>query len=215
MGAVQRLCSRGVLIENGTVSSIGDVENVIDYYLTIPQEEEGLKLENKTNRNGTGEVIVSDIRVLDAETRSEISKIIAGQDIILEVAYKSLKEQANIKDFNLGIGIFDRNGNFMSVLNNQMANSKFENLPASGVVHCYVPKFPLMHGSFDLRTTLFVHKVLTDQVQNALAITVEEGDYYNSGVSNVYSRQGIYIPQSWKFYHKNENRKIKQSANTV
>ncbi len=78
-----------------------------------------------------------------------------------------------------------------------MSNYNFNNINGSGKMYCNIPRFPLMCGMFSLTMTLLVNKQLADQVQNAVMIHVEEGDFYGSGISNAHGRQGVYIEQRW------------------
>jgi hypothetical protein len=83
------------------------------------------------------------------------------------------------------------------VLNSQMASGEFEYLPPEGRVHCHVPRFPLMDGDFFIKVTLQVGGRMADQVENALKISVEPGDFYGTGVHHSGGRQGVYVNQSW------------------
>ena len=196
MVSISYLCTSGILINNGKISYSGKTEEVISRYIENNNTLAGIELADRTDRSGNGDVIVKRISILDGRSKKKIDRIVAGQDVIIEIYYES-RTKDSIKNFNIGLGVFEKNGIFICVLNNMMSNYFFRDLPSTGVVYCKIPRFPLMSGPFSLTVTLQVNNVLVDQVQNAISVLVEEGDYYGSRNSNAFGRQGVYIEQNW------------------
>jgi lipopolysaccharide transport system ATP-binding protein len=59
MGSIQSLCKSGILLDNGSIKSSGDITTVVDKYLHS-QQDDGFYSSNKTN---TGPVFISSIGV--------------------------------------------------------------------------------------------------------------------------------------------------------
>jgi lipopolysaccharide transport system ATP-binding protein len=66
MAAVEKLCGKGILLNQGKIQHIGNQTEVIAKYLTI-NSDSFLLLQNRKDRQGTGEVKVFSIDVKDKE----------------------------------------------------------------------------------------------------------------------------------------------------
>jgi len=66
MSAVATLCKEGILISAGSVEKIGPISEVIDRYLSRASDSpENVDLSNHPQRQGTGEVRISQVGLLD------------------------------------------------------------------------------------------------------------------------------------------------------
>jgi len=196
MSAIQNLCKRCILLEDGKIKMIGETKEVVAEYLDSKTNLLKTPLKHRKDRKGTGDVIVTDIKILDNKTKTPIETVISGQDISLEILYESQLNN-DIDNFNLGLAVFNSYGQLSTILNSQMANKRFKKLPPQGKIYCHIPNFPLMKGLYKIKSTLHINDKLTDQLENAADIQVESGDYYKTGISNDYGHQGVYIQQKW------------------
>ena len=199
MGAIQNLCSKCMLLENGRIKMFDETNKVVTQYLKDNKQEASIDLIDRKERKGSGDVIITQISFLDAETKKLINSVMSGQDITIKVDYET-KNQSITKlskcVFNL---VFKNNyGIFVTGVNSKLADQKFKNLPARGSVYCHVPKLPLLKGSYNMKSSIHVNDTLVDMIEDAVTIDVEHGDYYNSGVTNLYKNiEGVFIPHSW------------------
>jgi lipopolysaccharide transport system ATP-binding protein len=67
LDAVQRLCSRGLLLERGQVAADGPITDVVTRYRTSDTAGEGLGRFNPAARRGTGWAHITDIRLVTPE----------------------------------------------------------------------------------------------------------------------------------------------------
>lgn len=91
---VRTLCDRTILLDRGQVLKEGRPDEVIDYYnaLIAKKENEHLSVEQRRSksgwtitRSGTGQAIVSSLRLLDAHTGQDVAMAIVGQRLRLEL----------------------------------------------------------------------------------------------------------------------------------
>ena len=197
MSSISNLCSSTIIISDGAVDYIGKTQNAINKYLHNIYVETKLLLKHREDRKGSGDVIITDFRIIEMTSKIELNKIMAGQDVIFEISYESTNQIRMIDDINIGISIFDSKGNFVTVLNNKMAGFELINCEKTGKIFCEIKRIPLMSGIFFLNLILQINRKVSDSVENAITIEVEEGDFYGSGISNAYGRQGTYINQLW------------------
>ncbi|MCS7469416.1 ABC transporter ATP-binding protein [Stieleria sp. ICT_E10.1] len=199
MGVVRSLCRSAVYLRDGQVVNVGDAETIVSEYLSdaIPVAQD--RSEWDARRSGSGEVVVTRIRMLENNSKKEVTEVMAGQDVTFEIEYQAKDGVKKVNAFNLGLAIHTADAQFITVLNSEMAHGRSPDLPARGLVRCRVKRFPLMSGNYQLTSTLRIRKSLSDQIQNAMTIQVVPGSFYSSGIQNEHKRQGVYIPQEWIF----------------
>ena len=196
MVAVSALCRRCVYLKAGSIKADGSPDTVIGHYLNDVHSRGGQVLARRTDRVGNGRVTVTDIRWRDAATHQPLVSLISGQAVHLAISYRSSSTK-RIDGFEIGLSFYTHLGQFIMVLNSQMANRAFESLPPAGHVYCHLARFPLMSGRFSVNYHLLVNGQLADHVENALTVTVETGDFFGTGISKALGRQGVYVPQTW------------------
>jgi lipopolysaccharide transport system ATP-binding protein len=198
MAAIGALCHSCIYLDRGKIRRLGSVDSVISEYLSDSKGVEKVSLSERTDRLGDGSVRATGIQFLDTRTRQPVETLVSGQNVYIEVSYKSdNRSHTALKRINIGLGFFTNMGQFLMVLNSEMASHAFEMLPPEGRIYCHVPKFPLMSGVFHIKLTLKVRGMLADQVENASLVNVESGDFFGTGIPNDFQRRGVYVDHSW------------------
>jgi len=196
MGAVQSLCSRGLIIDQGNMILSSDILNAVREYQKRNSSYSEISINHRNDRTGSAECVVTDIKLFDRETKLELSEISSGQSFFFEVFYSSKVE---IQNLTLGLIIKNSSDQFMTVFNNGMIGKIFYDLPKNGSIKCIINRNPLMHGEHIVDFNLFINGKLSDSIISAKKFTVSNADYYESGYPNANGRQGIYIDQDWTF----------------
>lgn len=121
--AIQSICDRAILLNGGHVAMEGEPEAVMDYYNALLSETRNQVIRQepvaggKTRTiSGTGEAVVSEITLLDAEGRP-IEVVDVGQGVSLKVVVHA---NANIERLILGYGIRDRLGQVIYGTNTEL-----------------------------------------------------------------------------------------------
>ncbi len=198
LGAVSGLCSTTMYMDRGQIRRFASTAESVSQYLAESGSGSCQIVGERTDRNpdGTGSVRIRSIRFFSPFTHEPLETLISGQDISIQISYES-KDHLQIRDFNIGLAFYNGVGQFITVLNSQMAAKAFRDLPPDGSVYCNIHRFPLMGGTFHITCTLHINGQLADQVENACRINVETGDFYRTGIPNANGRQGIFVPQEW------------------
>jgi lipopolysaccharide transport system ATP-binding protein len=157
-GAIQSLCNRAILLENGTVIKDGNPEEVFDFYNAIIAEKENSTVEVKQLSNGkaqtssgTGEARVEEIALYNS--KGEVAEVIGvGEQV--ELCIKVKVDQA-LETLVLGYGIKDRLGQVMYGTNTWHTDQVIEN-PQSGDEYLFKIAFPANFGigSYSVQTAL-------------------------------------------------------------
>lgn len=156
--AIQSICDRAILLNEGKIARIGNPEAIMDYYNAMLAEKQNQSIQQeeqpggKTSTvSGTGEATVIEIALLDEEGNS-IEIVDVGQLVMLKIR---VKINASIERLVLGYSIKDRLGQFMYGTNTDLKKLPLENLH-SGEIVTYCIKFHanLGAGSYSVQTAL-------------------------------------------------------------
>lgn len=113
---VKTLCDRAILLEKGRVIKDGNPDEVVDYYnaLIARKENEKLSVEQRRNksgwvvtRSGSGQAKIIELRLVDAETGTDVVMARVGQRLRLELEANANED---IPSLVLGFMIRDKQG---------------------------------------------------------------------------------------------------------
>ncbi|WP_018231902.1 ABC transporter ATP-binding protein [Thioalkalivibrio thiocyanodenitrificans] len=156
--AIQSLCDRAILLEDGFVIRDGNPEEVMDFYNAIIAEKENATVEVKRledgraqTTSGTGEAAVEDIALIDASGR-RVECIDVGAPVTLRVVVRVYRD---IDRLVFGYGIKDRLGQVMYGTNTHLRDQALSSVSAGATV-VYEIAFPanLGPGSYSVQTAL-------------------------------------------------------------
>jgi lipopolysaccharide transport system ATP-binding protein len=108
MASIKQLCSKGVLLENGTVSFNGNIEDTIAKYLAVNENELGLSLAERTYRIGNGKIKVTNI-VMRNNNNDAVKEVFVGEPLDVEF---HIQKESNVflKDMIVACGFSDTYG---------------------------------------------------------------------------------------------------------
>lgn len=123
MGAVKTLCNRGLLLENGTLTFDGNIDETVNRYLRINQSgDKSGKIELNKKGFGSGEALIKKIELVNHE--GNISDTVLYKDPIrIRIAIDSKIEVSNA---SIDIKLSDNNGTILFHALNQ-----YQNIPLS------------------------------------------------------------------------------------
>lgn len=157
-GAIQSLCRRVILLENGVVIRDGNPEEVFDFYNAIIAEKENSTVEVKRledgrvqTSSGTGEARVVAIALYNS--KGEVAEFVGvGEQVELRV---KVKVYHPVETLVLGYVIKDRLGQAMYGTNTKFTNQVIQ-YPQAGHEYSFVISFPanLGVGSYSIATAL-------------------------------------------------------------
>lgn len=199
LGSIKDLCSKGIYLKNGLIRSHGEIQATLDHYLSDIEDKRNIRIKDRLDREGNGDLRVTAIRLIRGATKEATDTVFSGDNIVIEVDYDCTEDRSfKVYDLHLGMPIFSLRGqNFLTALNNKMANFHFPNAGSKGTLICEIDNLPLMSGSFFFNVNLFADKVLEDRLEEAFSFVVEPTDYYKSGTPSSFKREGLYINQRW------------------
>ncbi len=179
MGAVQSLCDMGILIKDGLIASMGDVQDCIhDYFKNSYLDSSEIPLLERTDRKGSGEVKLDKVELLVDGAKSNILK--TGADIRFRFWLKK-NSSVSINHLKLDVAI---NGSYNEKVSwcTTDHESGPEDFSGSRFIDLMIPKFPLNQGRYSLTLFLMVNGGISDWIKEAFYFDVESGDFYENGM---------------------------------
>jgi homopolymeric O-antigen transport system ATP-binding protein len=179
MAAVHSLCSRGLLLDGGKLSTEGAVNKVIEQYLqTVSDISYGL-LAERTDRKGSGEIIFTGVSVLN-DKRQPIDCAVSGQDVMIAVSYRS-RDARPVSRLDVHVTFYTAMDQFMFNCSSEGSGYHFDELPSEGKLLCEIPRLPLAPGRYHFNLYSTIGGVIADWVQQAGFLEVEAGDFFGTG----------------------------------
>ena len=200
MAAVQQLCQRGLVLNQGQISLSGNIQNAVSRYMKDVQLTNSLSLDDRTDRQGSQWLKFTKVELYDAEG-NEQQQVLSGQDLIIRFYYvssKNVSKASVLVAFNLR----SSQGYLLSNLNSVDTGDNILDVYSSGFFECIWPKFNIRSGSCDCALFCSVNGEIVDWIQSAFAIHIEDGDFYGTG--KVVSRDAgdLLVTHSWSSHYQ-------------
>lgn len=169
--AIQELCNKTILIENGSVKEIGDTKEVIDLYMeensSLIEQEQDL---SSKKRIGTGEIQFTNIMV----TNSNDSEIIRSDDRLkIIMSYKKNSEK-KLDDTKVVISIFNAQTQQLVLrLDSEMTKDTVSNITEPlGEINCETSPIDIKAGRYSITLDFFIYGKICDHIDNAYEFEV-------------------------------------------
>lgn len=184
MAAVQSLCSRAMVLDNGTIVFKGETKKGIDYYLNS-KTEKALNFIAPAKDLG-----ITKIEFLDSN-KNPISTILIGQEIHIQISFNNPGD----RQISLSLEFFDNYERFMFACRSDVVNKLFRG--ETGVATLIINKWPASEGIYSYNTLMYFRNKGIEVLYDVGNIHVEVGDFYGFGKLPAPSRKGFYADYSW------------------
>ena len=193
MVAVQHLCSKVIILNNGVINFEGEAEKGVTEYIDNDSSKAMIKVSDRKDRLGTGNLKVLNLSFIDPNERKEIETLQSGKRFILKIDYEG---KGQLKNVIFRIIFIDKNDLNLFVCNNFHTNEVFETLPAKGAVFCEIDKLTLTQGRYNIHLQVQTDREVADELEFVKDVIVERSDYFSSGkIPNIKSI--FHIDQKW------------------
>jgi lipopolysaccharide transport system ATP-binding protein len=197
MSTVESLCSRGILLESGTVGLDGSSEQAVRVYLekaySIAQE---LPLDQRRDRRGSGKVRACSFRILNEQGEEEPA-LQSGKNYYFEVGYKNYTGNS-ITNAVVCIDLIDEHGVRVLFVKNTFTNHDLTLNADKGYILCGVKNFPIAQGLY--RVIIYISQAdreTLDLIIDAVTVTVDGGDFFGTGNPGIPSLCKFLVNAEW------------------
>jgi len=195
MAAVQNLCQRVILLQNGRLVAVGSQLEIISAYLGAVGDKSG-QLRNRADRTGTGEVRVCEIELVDRDGRT-IESAICGQEVGIRLYFSRL-DTALWSRLCASIMVKTQFDVPVFLHHNRLTRQEFGVLPKHGYFELRIGRLPLSPGKYSITYGLINDGKCIDKIENAMELAINRGDYYGSGEVPPETHGVCLVDGSWK-----------------
>ena len=199
MTAIQNLCTRCILMEQGQLVRDGKTSEVVNAYMARCTQLAKGGLAGRRDRRGRGEVRITSIDLRD-EAGNIIPQAIAGNNVILSLGY-TVRDGIEATDCIVCVGIEKDLKDYLCI-SSALVDRRQLRLSGSGRIDFMVPDWPLMGGQYHVNLHVSSNQGEQDCLQNASVIEVIDGDFYGTGKLHHENWEGtvVLVRYSWRNY---------------
>lgn len=194
MSAIQSLCTRTILLDQGAIKADGATKDVVEMYLkSSPLLQTSNALRERKDRKGKGDVIVTSFAV--EEDGKPVSVLESGGRYTFCIGYEARDGQP-VKNFDVTLSFLTEGGEGLALNWTKYTREDFMVAPAKGVVRCTIDqKFPFNEGLYIIAVGLTAQGEKQDQLNNLGTFEVRGGDFYGTGAR--YKHSPLLLEQKW------------------
>lgn len=202
MAAVENLCKRAVVLEQGKLRFVGSQTRAISNYLESADKNFELNLTNRTDRIGSGEIRVTAIEFKD-RAGNPLYDLMSGQDVDICFRFETVKD---FKRSNVLMGFMVRTYLDVPIFlqHNRLTGDNWDSLPRTGVFVCRIRKLPLPPASYRLGLSVMCDNEYLDGVDDAAELNVIAGDFYGSGEVPPATHGCCLVDAEWRLIDSDE-----------
>lgn len=185
MAAVQNLCHKGIVLQQGGMVFSGGIREAVDFYLHSAAgngEASGthsIDLTTSASRPPQYQPLLRHMELLAGDGRPLNGGLPAGGSVQIRVRFHLEKPTSS---FNVGLGFDNLLGQRIFTAHSSFdPHRPHEERVGDQVFVCEIPSFLLVPGEYKIKVGLDIGKTDVDAVEDAARLTVMETDFYGTG----------------------------------
>ena len=197
MAAVEALCPRSILLEQGRSIRQGATPEVIREYLTTAEERNSavVDLRSPTIPRAGRSPIFSSVQLRNG--KGEItSTFLPGDDLVFEF---ELDPPSAIKQPAIHVGFDDTMGRRIFSIGTPYTGVDWSVLDKRSTIRCVIPDLRLVPGRYSISICVgTIYEPWMDAIFNAAFFDVDTGDYFGSGRVPTPDLGVMLVPAEWE-----------------
>jgi len=209
MAAVQRLCSKCVLLRRGRLASFGKTQHAITQYLNESSSRAECSLEDFPKRSGSGLIRFTSFHLEDAEGR-RVECVQSGMDFSIVLGFRC-RNEASCRQADVGFSLHLPDTTMLAVLYASYSGQVFPIVPAEGEFRCVIRALPLKEGRYPVGIRVVVNGDEADWPQGFVGeVEVVTGDFFGTGMRGFQGAAPLLLTGAW---HLKDNHDAVQCVN--
>ncbi|ACU06826.1 Polysaccharide ABC transporter, ATP-binding protein [Flavobacteriaceae bacterium 3519-10] len=177
MAAVKNLCNHGILLENGNIDCIGNIDKVVNNYLYLSKNDAKSNFYAKDNQ------VLKSVEII-----TDFANIKIGESLRIKFDLNCISPTTQIH-----LGIHDLENLKISHLTTEyFADLKLR----QNSITCVLPKLNLTEGDYYINV-LIKDKSVNERYENCLQFHVSSGSYYVDKIPVVRQYSSILMDHFW------------------
>ncbi len=201
LAAVQAMCNRAILLENGKLKESGNVDSVIQKYRTDTFSLSDIDLIHRSDRSGSGLLKFSRFNYC-VNNIPENDFAITGEDLEITIDYISDEQPIN-KKIHFSVVFRDIYEYTLFSCATRHVGFKVSNAYQNGTIKLIIKNLPLLPGIYLVDLYCKVDEIKSDYILGACQIIVQENDVYGTGIIPQKIKHGpFYVDYEWNHLTK-------------
>lgn len=201
MASIMELCDRALLMQNGTVKSVGRVSDIIPEYLNAFKAEKFTSdLSSIQTRSGNGDILFSKVETLDNKG-NKIDFALSGQVLKLRLTC-ALKNPNFSGKVHISIRFVNENDVSLFHMSNSVSSGieyDIDKTQKEFTVECTIHKLPLNAGTYNFHLFMSnLHEVF-DEINFAGELKVEGGNFFPTGKLPSSHNSQFLVDNTWQY----------------
>lgn len=196
MASIQHLCTRLLVLGNGTTAFEGGVEEGIQFYLKQNMDIGKKELSARTDRTNGKNFRFTRVYAINSKGFPS-DQLVSGEEVELKVKYSV---QQTMYPTGIRLLLMDTRGIVRILMNSGLIYKTPKVFVATeeGEFSFKIPKFPLPKGSYSVQASLYSKGEIMDDIEHAFSFDVIGGDFYNTGKEPTMT-EGVLVDYDFDF----------------
>lgn len=211
MTAISRLAQNSVYLDEGRVQFIGDTDEAIRRYISMPAGG-NTDLSTRLDRKGDGAVRFENLQIFNGDG-VETNLISSGAPVRFTVGFHTALKNIRIEDLMLEVRVADLMGHPITTFSTRFVKPSGDGVLADHcLLRCEVPSLPLAEDTYVIDLWVGYRGALADYVTRVGELSVLTSDYYGSGYAPLKRKHGASLfPHQWSFEPVTDQRRSSDS----
>ena len=193
ISAIQTLCSRGILLQDGCLAMEGPIDRVVSYYLSTLEQSVSLSLAERQDRSGRGEYRLVEVEISSPGEWGNRA-LATGQPARFRFVLSEAKQGMVV-----GFAIYDSKGQHVSLFRNNLTSPVDQvDIALANEYVCEIDELPLLPGKYRIDFTLFYNEAYEDRLEAVGYFNVDHGQYQGRRVLNTNQYGSVVVPHRWR-----------------
>lgn len=191
MAAIQHLCHRAALLQDGRLILTDNVNNVIQAYLSNNEKTTQRVIMENEAENQTAWFTKIEFCF---DGNEDLETAISGQSLDIKLQFKST---VDINKLDFTIVVYDIQGVRLLHLSSAFTGQIMVHPPAhlnstENIATCHIPRLPLPAGRYKIDVSIYYLRTRVNHLTDIASFDVIDGDYYGNGKA-LSTRKGKFL----------------------
>ena len=179
MASVQTLCKTGILLENGSIRFVGDIESTISDYM-FSSVGINSNLSERTDRQGTQALQIVDCYLMRDGKKTDVLRLGDSMELFVGIRRNSLEFQ----EYSIAVAVNINNtfGQKVIQLSNKFIGFEISINSEISYYKFTLDRLAIKPGDYHIRFYLGDSVRILDWIDDAFTFRVERGDFYGLGI---------------------------------
>ena len=205
MGSIRSLCRSGIVLNNGKLDFIGNVNDAVRRYLENSKAGRNTeKLEQKLSSTKKYELQITNISVCNPDLGE--NTFFSGSSLRVDIYYNANDDLLLSNYLVVGVHIKNNYGDVISKINTRISGFKMSKMYSKGILKLHVDHLNISAGSYYLGIDVAIENTrILYTLEEAYHLKILPSNYYNGGVmSNLATHGMICFTNKWEHYELSE-----------